>query len=477
MLCKRLFIGLLLVTSVASCGGGSGSNTTVTAPNPNTGASAPSTNNSSAGNSGDNSSTGGNNSSGGSGSGGNTSPGNGQQGSGPVMKPNSSIALNRNLDVLILSSHASDQRALRKEELDASFELVKAVLTDNQIVNNYQVKYAQYQTAMSSTEMVNLFNQNNSESVYPESFALANSEWIKRQQNIDLLNSADIVVLRTSFNSTNTAGAFWGAATGETVLWPNLKKINGLNQKLVFLNSPIDPTSAGYAYQHNAYLADNLKITRFDRIFAHEFIHALGYGAHDNGVDIHQSESFSERIKKDLAYADTVGSTLSYGDCFSVMGNADCSLMLSPSARELLGVNLDFVPVYQTGKVSLSRNQLLKVLLTESTGQTGHEKILTYLTFEPPVTAKYSQSLNGDVELAGVSHSLKANSDGYLVRIVKVDISHETTPNVVLIDAAPPLNDVAYTLKATHSIEIGGKVKVEFVSQSNNAAEFMVTYP
>lgn len=121
-------------------------------------------------------------------------------------------------------------------------------------------------------------------------------------------------------------------------------------------------------------------LTRYDYIFAQEFIHALGYGAHDNGVDVYQTEAFSKRVRNDLAYIPAVGNTLSYGDCFSVMGSGDCSLMLSPSAKEVLGVTLDAVSVYQDQTVELNENQVLKVFLEETTGITGFERIVTYLT-------------------------------------------------------------------------------------------------
>ena len=238
-----------------------------------------------------------------------------------------------------------------------------------------------------------------------------------------------------AFNSENTSGSFWGAGTGETPIWPKLAAIEGIKRELVFFNAPTDPQTQGFAYPHNPYLADDLKISRFDRIFAHEFIHALGYHAHDEGVDVHQTEAFSTRVRDDLAYSPTVGDILSYGDCFSVMGNSDCSLMLSPSAKELLGVNLDAVSVYQTQKVQLAKGQVLKALLDQSTGITGHEDILTYITLATPDNSQYGQSLNGDIELADASHSLQANQQGYLLRLVKVDVATETTPNVVLLDA------------------------------------------
>lgn len=392
------------------------------------------------------------------------------------MKPSTSITVGRDLKVLILSSHTNDRRALRQEEIDASFALVKEVLSYNQVINSYQLTYDEYDTSMSSQEMVKFYDDNASRSLYPEAHALAQSNWIKDQQNLAKLNNADIIVLRTSFNSVNTAGSFWGAAAGEAIIWQSLKNITGLNQQKVFLNSPTDPESSNFSYQHNDQLAEKLKISRFDRIFAHEFIHALGYGAHDNGVDVHQTEIFSQRIKNDLSYAPTVGSTLSYGDCFSIMGNADCSLMLSPSAKEFLGVTLDFVPVYQSAKVQLKEGQLLKVFLSEKSVADGHEKVLNYITLEPPITKDYGQTLNGDIDLTSETRSLQPNLNGYIVRMVTVNISIEGTPNVVLLDAAPPINNAAYTLLSGNTIEVGNKVKISFTGNTNNNAEFDVTY-
>ena len=401
----------------------------------------------------------------------------GGQASKPVMRPSTSITLGRDLDVLVLSSNTTDQRPLQQHEIDTSFELVKEVLAYNQVINNYRLTYAQYDTSMSSEAMMSFFdNHNGGDSAYPESYALSLSEWVKDQQNIDLMNSADIIVLRTSFNSDNTSGAFWGAATGQAIIWPHLSKIAGLNNQKVFLNAPIDPDTSGYPYPHNAYLEEDLKINRFDRIFAHEFIHALGYGAHDNGVDFHQTEAFSEQVKSDLAYAETVGETLSYGDCFSIMGNAECSLMLSPSAKEFLGASLDFVAVYDNSQVTLSDNQLLKVFLSESLEANGFETVLNYVTLERPKTEKYGQTLNGDIELADAIHNLQRNMNGYLVRMVKVNITAEATPNVILVDGSPPLNDVTYTLQAGEAIDIGNHVRIEYLSKNNGVAEFRVTY-
>lgn len=394
----------------------------------------------------------------------------------PELKPATSIKLNRNLKVLILSSNTSDRRALNKQEIDASFRVVKEVLAYNQITNNYQLSYAQYSTSMSSRDMIQYYSHNAINSLYPESYALSQSNWIKKQENIALINDADIVVLRTSFNSANTSGAFWGAAAGEAIIWPNLAKIKGLDLKTVFLNSPVDPESNAFPYEHNNYLAEAQKLTKFDRIFAHEFIHALGYGAHDNGVDLYQTEDFSKRVKNDLAFGQTVGNSLSYGDCFSVMGNSTCSLMLSPSAKEFLGVSLDFQSVYKTGKVSLKAGQLLKVFLGESLQAGGHERVLSYITLEPPLTTKYGQTLTGEIELQDATYSLRPNLDGYLVRLVKVNVSIEGTPNVILLDAAPPLNNAAYTLKPGTQIDIGSKVRISYGSRNNGSAEFNITY-
>lgn len=441
----------LLSLSLIGCGGGSDSSDT---PEPN--------NLGNESNSGDNSNNSDNN-------------GGGQSSQLP-MAPSTSIEIGRDLNVLILSSHTTDQRALMQDEIDASFALVKEVLEYNQVTNNYSLQYEEYETNMSSQDMLKYYDDNSSDSLYPEPYALSESDWIKEDQNIEKLNNADIIVLRTSFSAENTSGSFWGAATGEAIIWPNLKKIPGLNELKVFLNSPTDPDSTDYPYQHNDQLAEKLKIDRFDRIFAHEFIHALGYGAHDNGVDLYQTETFSEKIKSDLDYSSGVSSTLSYGDCFSVMGNSDCSLMLSPSAKEFLGVSLDSASVYSTNKVELNSNQILKVFLSETTVSDGNETVLNYITLEPPKTQDYGQSLNGDIELSDSTQSLQPNKEGYLVRLVKVNITIEGTPDVILVDAAPPLNNATYTLQAGRSIEIGGRVNISFTAQRSGKSEFDVTY-
>ena len=81
-------------------------------------------------------------------------------------------------------------------KLDASFELVKQVLAYNQVTNTYQVSYARYDSTQSSQEML-AYNTESGD--YPESNALVQSAWLNDSANIDTLNRADIVVLRTSF--------------------------------------------------------------------------------------------------------------------------------------------------------------------------------------------------------------------------------------------------------------------------------------
>lgn len=456
---KHIVIIMLCAVSLIGCGGSSGTTNLETSTTPSAGNTNPSDTNS-----GDNSGS---------------TPDEGDNSnrppSQPAMKPSTTIKLGRNLKVLVLSSHTSDRRALQRQEIESSFDDVKEILAYNQISNTYQLSHAQYTTSMSSRDMMQYYSLNAMRSLYPEAYALANSNWIQQKENLALLNDADIIVLRTSFNSENTSGAFWGAAAGEAIIWPNLAKISGLNQNKIFLNSPVDPESTAFPYQHNDYLAQELKITRFDRIFAHEFIHALGYGAHDNGVDLYQTEDFSARVKNDLAFGQSLGNELSYGDCFSVMGNSSCSLMLSPSAKEFLGADLDAKSVYKTGKVTLAKHQLLKIFIGETLQAGGHETVLSYITLEPPKTIKYGQSLTGEIELEDATHSLRPNLTGYLVRLVRVNISIEGTPNVILLDAEPPLSNASYTLKAGTSMDIGGKVRISYIL-NGEAAEFDVKY-
>lgn len=395
----------------------------------------------------------------------------------PIMSAKSKIKLNRNLKVLFLASNTSDSRGLTEIELKEAFETVKKILEFNGIHNSYQLEFDYYTTNYSSEELRTIYTPKppSTKNTDPEQYVLANSQWIKNPSNKKKINDADIVVLRTSF--IDGGKGYWGAASATLGHWKDLGKVPGLNRDVIVMNSPVDPDDNN-EYEHNKALPANFKLTGYNRVFAHEFIHSLGYGGHDEGVNPYQKEAFSEKVTSDLKYSGTVGKQLSYGDVFSVMGSADYSLMLSPAAKENLGVKLDSVSVYSSKEVVVNKGQVLKVFINREKkqweGQLLHDYV-TYLTINEPKLNAYGLSLNSDF-YTDAYHSLQGNREGFLVRLVKTDISKDWTPFTVLLDAFPPLNNYIYTLQKGHSITVGGKVKVELLSVESTRRVFKVTY-
>lgn len=400
-----------------------------------------------------------------------------------TMQPKTSIKMGRNLNVLFLYSHASDQRALTESELRNSFEVTKKILNYNGIINNYSLTFDSYVTNKTSQQLRDISNKENK---VPEADVLSRSTWLTNDTNKAKINAADIVILRTSFsdNKDNSLG-YWGAAASQIGFFQELKNIQGLRSNVKLLYSPVNPsdTSDSGQYEHNSDLDAEFQLSSYDRVLAHEFIHALGYGAHDEGVDEFKSESFSTKITTDLNYSSLVGSQLAYGDNFSIMGDAEYSLMLSPSAKEALGAKLDSIDVYSSKTVKIlkpqqgKQGQVLKIFLQRDKSNNSPDDIVTYLTLDAPDLSQYGKSLNGDIERGGATHSLQENTNGFIVRLVKTNIALESTiPFSVLLDAFPPMNNYTYTLQKGHSITVGNKVTIELLSDTASYGELKITY-
>lgn len=395
----------------------------------------------------------------------------------PEMKPITNIKMGRNINVLFLHSKTTDAADyFSDEELKISFDKVKGILKYNGIINNYSVNYAQYENSYSSKDMLDLYVKQN---IYPEDKALSESNWMQIKQNRDLINKSDIIINRVSFDKASTNGGFWGAGTNSIGYTPFLSQITDLRKDIKYFNSPYDKGDISYDYPHNNALDSAFKLSGYDRILAHEFIHALGYAAHDNGVEYHSAELLSERTIEDVKYFENrPANDYSYGDLFSVMGDATFSLMLSPSAIDFLGGNLDSVSIYNNNLVSLKPGQVIKVFLKQDKKVTHgitYDNIY-YLTISKMKSGGYTNTLNGNVYFDGGDHSIQGNLNGLIIRLVKTEISRESTPSTILLDAMPPLNDLTYTLQIKHGIVIGKIVNIEYLYEDEDTSKIKVSY-
>ena len=84
------------------------------------------------------------------------------------------------------------------------------------------------------------------------------------------------------------------------------------------------------------YSAGQIKLTHDESVIAHELIHNLGIGTHDNGLTkFKHDNSVFNQLEEKLTNNTLNGNV--YGDNFSVLGGSLFSASLAPSTREYLG--------------------------------------------------------------------------------------------------------------------------------------------
>ena len=89
-------------------------------------------------------------------------------------------------------------------------------------------------------------------------------------------------------------------------------------------NPPLEPELHKTWYTQN-----QVVLTEWDRKSAHEIVHGIGIGTHDNGLDYFTDRSVFHNIENRLINDDLYG-TYAYGDWFSLMGTSSYALGLAP---------------------------------------------------------------------------------------------------------------------------------------------------
>ena len=213
------------------------------------------------------------------------------------------------------------------------------------------------------------------------------------------------------------------------------------------------------------YSGSQVHITVNEATIAHELIHTLGAGTHDNGL---------QRVKHDNSVFDNLEEKLThntlemeYGDSFSVLGDGLFAASLAPSTREYLGW-------IDSNNILVLENSADKIIINDINSQEGYAFAKVKVD-SGWLYISYHAGTGYDESLKHIN--LKENTQGIQIRYTderEIEYNRRLTTSR-LLDPNEDITDVDYALKPGESYSIFN-VEINTVSVDGEQAIFDVKY-
>lgn len=259
--------------------------------------------------------------------------------------------------------------------------------------------------------------------------------------------------------------------------------------RVSFVLSGLIPSELSFQQIHSSYLEsqgdwDNSSVelnkyvidkdyvqTNYSRVLSHEFMHALGLGTHDDGLDFYTDSKLVVKTNMEPE----PHNALSYGDYFSVLGKSNYATGLSPVQREYLGWLKGRVIHINQGNNSYSIKPL--------SSKTGKVVAKVKVNNLPNPGYLYLSYESGNDEYAGLNWKpLSENSKGLLLRFAQdtgkggyEDKGYGNLTTSILLDPDGNVRNESFALMEGQSFTLA-EVTVTVEKVSAEQLDFSVKY-